>query len=115
MCCRAVVASAKKLEVTQPAAFAELYSKDYSMKNLKVNADGSVSFEDSDPTNIDMKGLTWGAPTAVLSYLTGASPAVVDVWWQDVLTNQVVGDKSVGGFTLVPLCSEAVLFGISLS
>ena len=85
MCCRAVVARAKNMEVTQPGAFAELYSKDYSMKNLKVNADGSVSFEDSDPTNIDMKGLTWGAPTAALSYLTGASPAVVDVWWQDVL------------------------------
>jgi hypothetical protein len=36
-------------------------------------------------TNVDRKGLTWGAPTSSLSYLTGASPAVVDVLWQDVM------------------------------
>ena len=81
----AVAACAKKLEATQPAAFAELY-KDYSMKNLKVNADGAVSVDGSDPTNIDMKGLTWGAATGSLSILTGASPAVVDVWMQDRVT-----------------------------
>ena len=79
---RAVVACAKRLEATQPASFAELYN-DYSMKNLNVNDDGSVSVEGSDPTNIDMKGLTWGAATGSLSILAGASPAVVDVWWQD--------------------------------
>ena len=71
-----------KLEATQPAAFAQLY-KDYSMKNLKVNDDSTVSVDGSDPTNINMKGLTWGAATGALSFLTGASPAVVDVWMQD--------------------------------
>ena len=83
MCHRAVVACAKKLEATQPAAFAELYHKDYSMKHLNANADGSVSIDGTDPTNIDMKGLTWGAATNGLSFLTGASPAVVDVYQQD--------------------------------
>ena len=82
MCHRAVVACANKLEATQQEVFAELY-KDYSMKQLKINDDGSVSVDGSDPTNIDMKGLTWGAATGALSILTGASPAVVDVWMQD--------------------------------
>ena len=74
-----------KLEATQPAAFAELYSKDYSMKQLKANDDGSVSVDGVNPTNIDMKGLTWGATTGALSIVTGASPAVVDVWRQDFM------------------------------
>ena len=56
------------------------------MKNLNVNADGSVSVDGFDPANIDMKGLTWGAATSNLSFLTGASPAVVDVWRQDMTT-----------------------------
>ena len=86
----AVVACAKKLEATQPEAFAELYSKDYSMKSLEVKDDGSIidgpGFDPNfSPTNIDMKGLTWGAPSNVLSFVTGASPAVVDVWWQDFM------------------------------
>ena len=71
-----------KLEATQPVAFAELY-KEYSMKHMKMSDDGSVSVDGSDPTNIDMKGLTWGAATGALSILAGASPAVVDVWMQD--------------------------------
>jgi hypothetical protein len=82
---RAVTACAKKLEATQPAAFAELHNNDYSMKNLKVNDDGSISVGGFDPTNIDMKGLTWGAQSNALSFVTGASPAVVDVWWQDLM------------------------------
>ena len=93
VCFRAVVACAKKLEMTQPEAFAELYSKDYSMQGLEVKDDGSIDgpgFDpNSNPTNIDMKGLTWGAPTNTLSFLTGASPAVVDVWWQDVVAVMV--------------------------
>eukprot|EP01051_Picozoa_sp_SAG22_P026393 SAG22_NODE_8307_length_665_cov_1.454064_1_plen_83_part_10 len=39
--CRTVAATANKLEVTQPAAFAELY-KGYSMKGLQVQDDGAV-------------------------------------------------------------------------
>ena len=31
------------------------------------------------------------------------------------VTNKVVGDKSACGFALIPLCGEAVLFGVSLS
>ena len=85
VCCHAVVACAKKLEATQPAAFAELYHMDYSMEHVNVNADGSVIVDGSDPTNIDMKGLTWGATCNYLSFLTGASPALVDVWRQDVI------------------------------
>jgi hypothetical protein len=82
---RAVVACAKKLEATQPAAFAELYSKDYSMKNVPVNDDGLPLIDGSVPASIDMKGLTWGAASSALSFLAGASSAVVDVWWQDVM------------------------------
>ena len=89
MCRRAVAAFAKKVEATQPAAFAELYNKDYSMKQVNVNADGSVSVDGFDLTNIDLKGLTWGAATSHLSHLTGASPAVVDVWRQDVKAAQL--------------------------
>ena len=37
----AVAACATKLETTQPAAFAELY-KDYSMKGLGVEEDGTI-------------------------------------------------------------------------
>ena len=53
MCRRAVAAFAKKVEATQPAAFAELYNKDYSMKQVNVNADGTISVDGFDPTNID--------------------------------------------------------------
>ena len=81
----AVVACAKKLEATQPAAFAELYSKDYSMRNVPVNDDGSPLFGGTVPASIDMKGLTWGAPSVNLSYFAGASSAVVDVWFQDLM------------------------------
>ena len=85
VCRRAVVACAKKLEATQPAAFAELYTNDYSMKIPFVNDDGSISVTGFDPTSIDMKGLTWGGPSNYLSHLAGASPAVVDVLWQDIM------------------------------
>ena len=53
------------------------------MKHLNVNDHGTVSVDGSDSTKIDMKGLPWGATTSNLSYLIGASPAVVDVWQQD--------------------------------
>eukprot|EP01052_Picozoa_sp_SAG31_P037363 SAG31_NODE_4813_length_2941_cov_5.007741_2_plen_523_part_00 len=86
VCHRAVVACAKKLEATQPTAFAELYTNDYSMKNPFVKDDGSISINGFDPTNIDMKGLTLGAASKFLSYIaSGASPAVLDVFWQDFM------------------------------
>ena len=55
------------------------------MKNLTVNDDGAALVDGFVPASIDMKGLTWGAPSLVFSYLTGASSAVVDVWLQDFM------------------------------
>ena len=81
----AVAACATKLETTQPAAFAELYHKDYSMKGLGVEEDGTIHVWGRiafDP-NTDTNGLTTGATTYSTSQLTGTSPAVVDVWAQE--------------------------------
>ena len=81
----AVAACATKLETTQPAAFAELY-KDYSMKGLGLEEDGTIhgwGIIMFDP-NTDTKGLTAGAATGATSQLNGTSPAVVDIWLQDV-------------------------------
>ena len=55
------------------------------MKNLTVNDDGAALVDGIVPASIDMKGLTWGAPSLNLSFLAGASPAVVDVWLQDLM------------------------------
>ena len=81
----AVAACATKLETTQPAAFAELYHKDYSMKGLGVEQDGTIHAWGRivfDP-NTGTKGLTTGAATYCTSQLNGTSPAVVDIWIQD--------------------------------
>ena len=80
----AVAACATKLETTQPAAFAELY-KDYSMKGLGVEEDGTIYMWGRiafDP-NTDTKGLTTGAATYSISQFNGTSPAVVDIMTQD--------------------------------
>ena len=82
----AVAACATKLETTQTAAFAELYHKDYSMKGLGVEQDGTIHAWGRivfDP-NTGTKGLTTGAATYCTSILNGTSPAVVDIWIQDV-------------------------------
>ena len=81
----AVAACATKLETTQPAAFAELYNKDYSMKGMGVEEDGTIHVWGRiafDP-NTDTNGLTTGAVTYNTSMLNGTSPAVVDIWLQD--------------------------------
>mgnify|MGYP007134750371 CR=1 FL=1 len=83
----AVAACATKLETTQPAAFAELY-KDYSMKGLGVEEDGTIHAFGHivfDP-NTDTKGRTVAAATFFTSILNGTSPAVVDIWFQDAMT-----------------------------
>ena len=72
-----------KLETTQPAAFAELYKKGYSLKTFEVKDDGSIPGV-FDP-NIDFKGLTWGAATYASAAVTGASISVADVWLQDIV------------------------------
>eukprot|EP01052_Picozoa_sp_SAG31_P034341 SAG31_NODE_4001_length_3676_cov_16.072127_4_plen_284_part_00 len=82
----AVPAFTAELEATQPETFAEIY-KEHSMKNLDVKADGTILALGRpylDP-NIDMKGLTWGAPTFETSMFVGSSPAVVHVYIADML------------------------------
>eukprot|EP01052_Picozoa_sp_SAG31_P003002 SAG31_NODE_110_length_24476_cov_9.909654_19_plen_218_part_00 len=58
------------------------------MKNLDVKPDGAI-YALGKPhfdSNIDMKGLTWGAPTIATSFFMGGSPAAVDVAVADFLT-----------------------------
>ena len=56
------------------------------MKGLGVEEDGTIHMWGRivfDP-NTDTKGWTTGAAAYVTSFLTGTSPAVVDIWLQDV-------------------------------
>ena len=111
---RAVAACAAKLEAAQPAAFAELY-KDYSMKYLKdaVKDDGSIP--DLFDPNTDFKGRTWGVATLHLSYLTGTSLAVLDVYMQeqDVAQPAAAAEKGSEGMatdqlgSLVRTCARS--------
>eukprot|EP01052_Picozoa_sp_SAG31_P033649 SAG31_NODE_3830_length_3842_cov_2.970345_2_plen_271_part_00 len=83
----AVISCADKLEATQPEAFAELY-QEYSMKHLDVKADGTIHALGRihlDPS-VDPKGLTWWAATWATSTVAGLSPAVLDVYIQDMMT-----------------------------